>query len=112
MAVFTPVGPASPSSVDVKSKTSFVTTGATVGTVETSIVIPVGARAFQLHTKKGSNAVLTISSSSGGTASALTSWDIGMGNIWKEDLITGTSAITVYIKSSKVGTDVQLLYWI
>lgn len=111
MAIFNPVGPAAPSSVEVKSKTTLNITGAVVGTTETSIIIPAGCKAFQLHTAAGSQAKLTISSSSGGTASAITSWDIGMGNIWKEDLITGTADITVYIKSNKAATTVQLLYW-
>jgi len=111
MAVFNPVGPSAPSSVEVKSKTTLNITGAVVGTTETTIVIPAGTKAFQLHTAKGSNAILTIASAITGTSSPITSWDIGMGNVWKEDLLTGTNAVTVYIKSNKVATNVQLLYW-
>ncbi len=82
-----------------------------VGTTETTIIIPVAAKSFRIHTAKGSSAVLTVASSSGGTASATTSWDIAMGSIWQEEALVGTSALTIYIKSSKASTDVQILYW-
>lgn len=97
--------------VDLGTKSGFTTTGATIGTTETTIVIPVGAKAFRLHTAKGSNAVLTVASSMGGTSSATTSFDIGMGNIWVEEGLIGDSSITIYIKSSKATTDVQVLTW-
>jgi hypothetical protein len=104
--------PVTSGSVSISSKASFVTTGATVGTIETTLIVPIGAKSFRLHTKKGSSAVLTVSSSSTGTGSSLTSFDIGMGNIWNEELLSGDAAVTIYIKSSKAATDVQLLYWI
>lgn len=112
MAGLQVTGPASPSVVTVQAKSSFVTTGAVVGTTETTIVIPLAARAFSLHTAAGSSAILTISSSSGGTASVLTSWDLKMGCVWSEEALVGAASLTVYIKSNKVGTNVQLMYWI
>ena len=95
------------------SKLSFVTTGAIVGTTETTIIIPAGTKAFRLHTASGNGtAKITISNVSGGTASTLTSWDLKHGNVWKEEALAGTNPITIYIKSNKANTDVQLLYWI
>lgn len=112
MAGIQTTGPASPSTVTTQSKENFKITGATIGTTETTITIPIGTRAFRLHTKKGSNAVLTVSDVITGTASSTTSWDIGMGTVWQEENLIGTAALTVYIKSSKAATDVQLLYWL
>ena len=102
-----------PSSIStIGSKATFVTTGAVVGTTETTIVIPAGVRAFRLHTANGNGtARLTISSSAGGTADKLTSWDLKHGNIWKEEDLQGVTTVTIYIKSNKADTDVQLLYW-
>lgn len=100
-----------PTDVSISSKSSFVTTGAVVGLTETTIVLPAGVKSFSLHTVRGSKAVLTISDVAAGTGAALTSFDIGMGNIWKEELLSGSTALTIYIKSSKAATDVQVLYW-
>ena len=97
--------------INVNVKGSFTTTGAVVGTTETSIVLPIGVKAFRLHTAKGSNAVLTVASSSTGTGSAITSWDLGMGVVWVEEGLTGEAALTIYIKSNKAATDVQVLHW-
>lgn len=94
------------------SKLSFVTTGAVVGTAETTIVLPAGVKSFKLHTAKGSNAILTIANAATGTSSALTSFDINMGNIWQVEGLAGTNPITIYIKSNKALTDVQVLYWL
>jgi hypothetical protein len=66
-----------------------------------------------LHTASGhGTARITISSVLGGTASPTTSWDLKHGNIWQEEQLAGTLAITLYIKSNKAATDLQLLYWI
>ncbi len=111
MAGIQTTGPASPSTVNIQAKQTLTITGAIVGTAETSIVIPLNVKSFRIKTKKGSAAVLTIAASAGGTASSITSWDIAMGSIYQEEFLTGTSALTLYIKSSKASTDVQILYW-
>lgn len=111
MAGFLATGPAAPSIVTIQAKTSFTTTGFTIGTSETSITIPVQTKSFTIKTADTSSAELTISSVLGGTSSSLTSFDIPAGGVWKEEYLTGTSSITVYIKSSKTGTPVQVLYW-
>jgi hypothetical protein len=95
------------------SKESFVTTGATIGTTETTIIIPANVKAFRLHTASGSSiAKLTISNVLNGTTSTTTSWDLKHGNIWQEEGLAGTNALTIYIKSNKASTDVQLMYWL
>ena len=97
---------------DISSKDSFTTTGATVGTTETSIVIPAGTKSFRLQAADIAGvAVLTIAGAATGTGSSTTSFDIFAGSSYQEDFLTGTSAVTIYIKSSKAGTPVQVLYW-
>ena len=93
------------------TKAAFVMTGAVVGIVETTIVVPIGAKEFRIKTGAGSNAALTISHALGGTAAALTSWHLHMGNTWHETQLSGSVAFTIYIKSNKALTDVQLMYW-
>ena len=99
--------------VDIQSKDIFTTTGATVGTTETTIVIPAGTKAFKLQVaNSGVGAiVLTIASSVGGTASDITSFDIYAGSSYFEEYLKGDNALTLYIKSSKAATPVQLLLW-
>lgn len=97
--------------VVTENKTSFITSGTTIGTTETTIVIPAGTRAFDIYARDPQNAILTFSDQSGGTASQLTSNIIKMGNIWKVDNLTGDAPITIYILSNKTNTVVQLLRW-
>lgn len=106
-------GSATSFTANIESKSSFVTTGATVGTSETSLVIPVGAKAFRLQLANSAGAaVLTIASSSGGTASDITSFDVYAGSSYSEEFLTGDSTLTLYIKSTLAATPVQLLYWV
>ena len=113
MAGLLATGPASPSTVNVQSKGTFTTTGAVVGTTETTIVVPTGTRAFKLQASDSAGAaVLTISNVITGTSSEITSFDIYAGSSWSEETLNGLVALTLYIKSSKSGTNVQLMYWI
>lgn len=97
---------------DIQSKDTFTVTGATVGTTETSIVIPSGAKAWKIQAASSAGAaVLTISHTVGGTSVATTSFDICPGNSYDEEYLKGTNPLTIYIKSSKAGTPVQVLYW-
>lgn len=99
--------------VDIQSKDIFTTSGATVGTTETSIVIPSGTKAFRLQVANSAVGaiVLTISNVSGGTASAITSFDVYAGSSWSEEALKGDQSLTLYIKASKASTPVQLLLW-
>lgn len=99
--------------VDIQAKDIFVTTGATVGTTETTINIPVGVKSFRLQVAASETGavVLTISHTSGGTASNLTSFDIYPGSSLPEEFLKGDNSLTLYIKSNKSNTPVQLLYW-
>ena len=98
--------------VDVQSKGTFTVTGSTVGTTETSITIPSGTKAFRLQAANDAGAaVLTISHSSGGTSSSTTSFDIYAGASLLEEQLKGDVSLTVYIKSSKASTSVQVLLW-
>lgn len=98
--------------VDIQSKGTFTVTGAVVGTTEASIVIPSGTKAFKLQAANGSGAaVLTVSHSNGGTGVATTSFDIYTGSSYSEEFLKGDVALTIYIKSSKANTSVQVLYW-
>ncbi len=95
------------------SKTAFVTTGSTIGTTETTIVVPATAKAFRLHTASGhGTAKLTISNVPAGTGAKTTSWDIKHGNVWEVEGLAASGSITVYIKSNKPATDIQLMYWV
>jgi phytoene dehydrogenase-like protein len=115
MAVFTPVGPAAPSAVTISAKgkptISAVTTSVTPGT-EVQVVIPAGTKAFSLKAKSDSGiaAKLLVATTSGLTATD-NRFDIMPGNIWREDLLTGSSAFDLYIASTKASTVIQLILW-
>lgn len=84
--------------------------GVVVGTVESSIVLPSGTLGFSIGTLGEDATVLTIAGAATGTSSNLSSFRIHPGNCWEGEL-DGASALTVYIKSSKANTDVQVLAW-
>ena len=93
------------------NKTSFDTaSGTTVGTTETSIVIPQGTLKYAIQAVDAGAAVLSVADAALGTSSKLTSWDIEPGNSWEED-ISGDEAVTIYIKSTKANTSVQVVTW-
>ena len=93
-----------------EDKRSFdASTGVVIGTTETSITIPAGTIRFDIQASPRV-AKLTVAESSGGTASALTSWTIYPGNSWGEDL-DGEASLTIYIKSNKINTTLQLVTW-
>lgn len=97
--------------VSVESKSVFTVTGAVVGTTETSIAIPAGTKSFRLQAACSAGAArITVSHTIGGTGVAITSFDVAAGSHWKEDLLDGTG-FTIYLKSSKAATDVQLVLW-
>lgn len=96
-------------SVSVKSKVGFTTFTQTIGTTETSIVIPSGAVSFRL--KAGNSAILTYSHISTGTSAASTSDEIPKYNTWTEESLNLTSDLTIYIKSDTSTTPVQVTYW-
>lgn len=104
-------GPAAPSTVSIQSKTAFVVTGATIGTSETTIAIPAGAKALKLQIAPTAGAAtLTVSHVLAGTAATATSFDICPGDRWQEEFLDG-SGFTIYIRSSKAATDIQVMYW-
>ena len=115
MAVFNPVGPAAPSAVTISAKTSLTITSATMDATpgtETTVVIPSGTRAFSIRAKSDSGiaAKLSVATTSGNTATD-DHFDVMPGNTWKEDLLDGSSAITLYIASTKANTKVQIMLW-
>lgn len=84
--------------------------GATVGTTETSIVIPQGTLKYRIKAASPRTAKLTIADTALATSNILTSYDIPHGTVWEEH-ISGDLAVTIYIKSNKPNTEVQLLTW-
>lgn len=86
-------------------KDAFVVTNFTVGTSETSFVVPAGTTAFTVKVKTGP-AILEITHESGGDT-----FKIPMGRPWQENGLNATNSVTVYIKSNKPGTVVQYLRW-
>ena len=97
--------------VNVQSKTTFTVTGSVIGTTEDTIVIPAGTKTFRLQTAPSAGgASLTISHTVGGTSVTATSFNICAGDRWSEELLDETG-FTIYLKSSKAATDVQVILW-
>jgi hypothetical protein len=95
----------------LSSKSAFDSSGGTtIGLVETSIVIPLGTLKYKIQAVNPRTAKLSIASAATGTSSNLTSFDIYPGNSWEEEL-NGEAALTIYIKSSKTATVVQVVTW-
>jgi hypothetical protein len=95
----------------VSSKSLFDTSGgATVGLVETSIVIPIGSLKYKIQAVSPRAATLIIADAALGTGATATSFNLYPGNSWEED-INGEVALTIYIKSTKTGTEVQVTTW-
>lgn len=95
-----------------EEKQSFNSSGGlVVGTTETTISIPAGTVKFSIQAASSAGAaVLTIADVLGGTGSELTSWEICPGNSWDETL-NDSATLTIYIKSSKANTNVQVVTW-
>jgi hypothetical protein len=100
-----------PSDVSVRgAKVSFVTLSETVNTIEATITLPVGVLSYQLRATGSQE--LTISNSLLGTAAVATSVTIPKHNTWEEDGLNLDVALNIYIKSSQVGTIVEIIYWL
>ena len=84
--------------------------GTTIGTTETALVIPIGTRQFTLGTLGEDASVLTVANAVNGTNSDTSSYRVHPGTRFSGSL-DGSSALTVYIKSSKANTIVQVLSW-
>ncbi len=77
------------------------------------MVIPIGTKSFKLQAADSAPGavVLTIAFAAAGTSDVLTSFDIYAGSSYEEETLIGAAALTLYIKSSKASTPVQLLTW-
>lgn len=95
----------------LQNKSAFDTSaGFNVGTSEISIVIPASAVKFRIQAADNTPAKLILADAANGTNSQLTSFNIYPGAYWEEG-ISGSGALTIYIKSSKANTDVQVVTW-
>lgn len=102
--------PAGPSKVSVSAKNGFLTSHivATVAGTEYPIIIPSGTKSFEIAANN--NAKLIFSNVSGGTSSS-DGFPRFPGFGWKEELLTGTSALNIYVMSNKDNTIIQILTW-
>jgi hypothetical protein len=78
---------------------------------ESIITIPKRTVKFQI-TSLNSNSKLTVSHEANGTSDSSKRQEFSLGTCWVEDDLAGEEALTIYVKSSKVNTPVQVLYWI
>lgn len=105
------VGGSSRSPKNIRAKGSPTFSGVQVGTTEVSYSLPSGITAFRIQTASGSTAVLYLAIASGDTADPLTRMDLKMGNGWEVDDLGNGVSRTLYIRSSKANTDIQIVTW-
>lgn len=111
MGIFSPAGPGITQTTELTDKSSLTITSLTVGTVETSWVIPAGTRSVMAKVSKDSGASLLYLASGVGNTTTDNKFTIyPEGQFWEENLVLD-SPLTLYVKASKTNTVIEIKYW-
>lgn len=109
MAQFAPTGPAAPSVVSTRSKTTPTLQNVTlaVANTEYSVAIPTASVAFSIRTRQCSKIQLAYVATESGTK-YITIWP---GETYVEEGLTSTASITLYVQSPKAGEVLEVWSW-
>lgn len=93
------------------SKASVNITSVSVGTTETTIVVPAGTVALKFKIPESGGACkLYLASTVTGSTTEATRYEISAGNEYIEEGMSGSS-VTYYVSASKNGQTLQIIYW-
>lgn len=110
MSVFSPSGVAAPAATNADllvTAPTIVNQTLLLADTEYSIVIPEGAKRFQIRTRQ--DCILRVAYVSGGTASLYRT--VGYGNQYEEGGLSLSGGLTVYLRPNKGSVDIELTYW-
>lgn len=109
MAQFAPTGPAAPSVVSTRSKTTPTIQNVTLvaAATEYSITIPTASVAFSIRTRGCSKCQFAFTSGDSGT-NYITLWP---GETYNEEGLTSNASITIYIQTPKAGEILEVWSW-
>lgn len=109
MAQFAPTGPASPSVVSTRSKTTpdIQNVSLAVAGTEYSITIPTASVSYAIRTRNCSKLQLAFTATESSTK-YITIWP---GETYGEEGLTSTASITLYVQSSTAGEVLEVWTW-
>jgi len=109
MAQFAPTGPASPSIVAVRTKTTPVIQNVTLALANTeySIVVPTASVSYSIRTRGCSKLQLSFTATQSGT-NYITVWP---GETYNEEGLTSAASITLYVQSKTAGEVLEVWTW-